>query len=252
MTNKEAVDILNNTSFFGRSAEDIDEALNMAIDALQDEDCVLKLFGECSYNKTGCSDCEIKEKIRTALQASEWIPFNEKIPEKDGDYLVCYEDGYREDFGLPEIGIASFESDCDGFGEWIDYYDEHTLGFVDSDWSETKVKAWMPLPEAYKEEDVLISRKDALKAIEKLIADLELEIKSCQAHPEQYTDNFECWAGEQISGMAHASQAILELPSAEGHWISGNGNGECSVCHHERQEGWDNFCGFCGTKMRKE
>ena len=31
--------------------------------------CVLTMFGECSYNKTGCSDCEIKDKIRKALKA---------------------------------------------------------------------------------------------------------------------------------------------------------------------------------------
>ena len=30
--------------------------------------CVLTMFGECSYNKTGCSDCEIKDKIRKALK----------------------------------------------------------------------------------------------------------------------------------------------------------------------------------------
>ena len=29
--------------------------------------CVLTMFGKCSYNKTGCSDCEIKDKIRKAL-----------------------------------------------------------------------------------------------------------------------------------------------------------------------------------------
>lgn len=29
--------------------------------------CVLTMFGECSYNETGCSDCEIKDKIRKAL-----------------------------------------------------------------------------------------------------------------------------------------------------------------------------------------
>jgi len=38
--------------------------------------CVLTMFGECSYNKTGCSDCEIKDKIRKALKErpqGEWI-----------------------------------------------------------------------------------------------------------------------------------------------------------------------------------
>lgn len=38
--------------------------------------CVLTMFGECSYNKTGCSDCEIKDKIHKALSErpqGEWI-----------------------------------------------------------------------------------------------------------------------------------------------------------------------------------
>lgn len=38
--------------------------------------CVLTEFGNCSYNKTGCSDCEIKNKIRKALNErpqGEWI-----------------------------------------------------------------------------------------------------------------------------------------------------------------------------------
>ena len=38
--------------------------------------CVLTMFGKCSYNETGCSDCEIKDKIRKALNArphGEWV-----------------------------------------------------------------------------------------------------------------------------------------------------------------------------------
>lgn len=34
-----------------------------------------------------------------------------------------------------------------------------------------------------------------------------------------------------------------------GEWIYGNGNGECSVCGQEKQDGWDNYCGYCGAKM---
>ena len=37
--------------------------------------CVLTMFGKCSYNETGCSDCEIKDKIRKALNErpqGEW------------------------------------------------------------------------------------------------------------------------------------------------------------------------------------
>lgn len=43
--------------------------------------CVLTMFGECSYNKTGCSDCEIKDKIRKALSEKENL-------EKKNEFLM--------------------------------------------------------------------------------------------------------------------------------------------------------------------
>lgn len=41
-----------------------------------------------------------------------------------------------------------------------------------------------------------------------------------------------------------------EITDKVGEWIYGNGHGECSVCKHERQYGWDNYCGNCGAKMK--
>ena len=44
--------------------------------------CVLTMFGECSYNETGCHDCEIKDKIRKALSkrpTDEWIRKEEAL-----------------------------------------------------------------------------------------------------------------------------------------------------------------------------
>ena len=35
-----------------------------------------------------------------------------------------------------------------------------------------------------------------------------------------------------------------------GRWIYGNGNGECSVCGRERSRGWNNYCGYCGARMK--
>lgn len=50
------------------SKEEVAEAMTMAIEALQDtRNCILTLFGDCSYNETGCSDCEIKQTIYKAL-----------------------------------------------------------------------------------------------------------------------------------------------------------------------------------------
>lgn len=38
-----------------------------------DYDCVLKQFGDCTYDTTGCSDCVIKAKIKAALSAQSEI-----------------------------------------------------------------------------------------------------------------------------------------------------------------------------------
>ena len=61
--------------------------------------CSLEEFGECSYRRTGCSDCEVKEKIRNAIDKAEpkhghWIdvepaPFGDK-------YATCSECGIRQ------------------------------------------------------------------------------------------------------------------------------------------------------------
>lgn len=46
---------------------------------------------------------------------------------------------------------------------------------------------------------------------------------------------------------------VVKSPSGEiiGKWVvKENGNNECSVCGREKQDGWVNFCGFCGAKMK--
>lgn len=67
--------LLENRICAKQEGEETIEALKMAIKALEEADrsgnCVLTMFGDCSYNKTGCSDCEIKNKIRKALEEQE-------------------------------------------------------------------------------------------------------------------------------------------------------------------------------------
>ena len=81
-----------------------------------------------------------------ALEQTRWIPVSEKLPDKDGDYLVCYEQGYKEDYDLDDIGIVGFEVDCESFGYWYESFDRGTLGSLGTDWEEIPVVAWMPLP----------------------------------------------------------------------------------------------------------
>lgn len=58
MTREEAKEILENTAFFGRSQDDIDTAIDMAI---------------------------------KALEQTKWIPVSERLPEVGSQVLVCYE-----------------------------------------------------------------------------------------------------------------------------------------------------------------
>ena len=95
---------------------------------------------------------KISELPSVTLKA-RWIPCSERLPEEDGEYLVCYEEEYRKDYDFDEVGIAPFEVDCEGFGYWQPYYDKTTLGYLDSDWMEISVIAWMPLPQPYEESE---------------------------------------------------------------------------------------------------
>lgn len=83
----------------------------------------------------------------------KWTPCKERLPDKDGDYLVTFEKGYAEDYGFSDIGIAPFEVDCEGFGIWQEHFHPVSLGSLGSEWVEIPVTAWMPLPEPYKEEE---------------------------------------------------------------------------------------------------
>lgn len=70
-----------------------------------------------------------------ALEDSRWIPVTERLPDKDGDYLVTKVD----DENVTIIGLAYYSN---GFG----------LVFYDNGWASNKtITAWMPLPEPYEE-----------------------------------------------------------------------------------------------------
>ena len=55
---------------------------------------------------------------------------------------------------------------------------------------------------------------------------------------------------EWLQGFLKKECPPVEPKRPKGEWKYGNGNGECPFCGHERQDGWDNFCGFCGADMR--
>lgn len=93
--------------------------------------------------------------IHDALSAGDgWIPCSERLPEDSGDYLVCPSDGVIEDYSdCRDVMIIPYDADCEAFGWWTERYDPISLGFVDCDFDEFEVLAWMPLPKPYREEN---------------------------------------------------------------------------------------------------
>ena len=85
----------------------------------------------------------------------QWIPVTERLPEDcDERFYMCVVENHESD---PPMYLQYLENT--GFGLWSNVFDEHTLGFVGSDFSTNeelgyeKVLAWMPLPEPYKEDE---------------------------------------------------------------------------------------------------
>ena len=93
-------------------------------------------IGSAAYDIDTAINMAIK-----ALEQTRWIPVSERLP-KDHENVLIY-------LSSNQITIGSYNS--------------HRLPFMDKpigwgadsphDWSSDDVKAWMPLPEAYKEEE---------------------------------------------------------------------------------------------------
>ena len=97
---------------------------------------------------------QIASVIEEQPKIGEWIPCSERLPDdRDNRFYMCTVENHEED---PPM-FCQYEEEY-GFGFWNDIYDEHTLGFVDSEFKTNeelgyeKVVAWQPLPEPYRPE----------------------------------------------------------------------------------------------------
>lgn len=78
-----------------------------------------------------------------------WISCSERLPKEDGSYLV--QSVFEEEVHFYD---QYYDSGCEAFGTYRDYYDKNTLGFLDSEFvKDEDVVAWQPLPEPYKESE---------------------------------------------------------------------------------------------------
>ena len=88
------------------------------------------------------------------VEIPAWIPCSERLPEDNGDYLVCPSNSVLEDYSdFGEVMIMPYDADCEAFGWWTERYDPISLGYLESDFNEFEVLAWMPLPEPWKGAD---------------------------------------------------------------------------------------------------
>ena len=118
------------------------------------ETCYYEEVDGYAYPCNRCSHNKPTDDMWRQRSMSEWIPVNERLPEESGEYLVRPSDGVLEDYSdFSEVMIMPYDADCEAFGWWNEVYDPVTLGYVDSNFDEYEVVAWMPLPEPYKEQE---------------------------------------------------------------------------------------------------
>ena len=142
-------------TIIGEAADAIEELAGLVQEAERDRDEYRERLDKANDAVEELSEqLENETEYATALNSyvPQWISVKDALPEEDGDYLVSYEEGYREDYGFDEIGIAPFEVDCEGFGIWQEHFDHYTLGSLGTEWVDIPVTHWMPLPEPPKEE----------------------------------------------------------------------------------------------------
>jgi len=109
-------------------------------------------YSDYSQGWADCADrmISIVENMPQLDTFGEWIQVSERYPKETGEYLVWYDCGEDAEKGY---AVTDFDEDIGMFGFWNDYYDPHTLGFLDSEFNEFEtVVAWQRLPEPFKGE----------------------------------------------------------------------------------------------------
>lgn len=153
MTNEEAAHVLESSDhFWGRTTDEEQMALNVAIESLREKmrnakDTISRQAAIDAIEPPAKCVAQIKidieglvERVKERYYIWEWVPTSEHLPELKDDgasdmVLLCWSDG--------QITVGAYKGN---------------RTFIGQAWPEAKdarvtVVAWQPLPEPYKEDD---------------------------------------------------------------------------------------------------
>lgn len=91
-------------------------------------------------------ECETEEDfnyIKQRLESTRWIPVEERLPEKEGEYLVTF----AVDEKVRLVGYGCCRKDVLGNNIGFGWYDLYSGTYF----SDKAFSAWQPLPEPYRE-----------------------------------------------------------------------------------------------------
>lgn len=150
MTNVKASEVLKELKMYSEDLphyspdDEVAEALEMAIKALEAEPCEDCISREdairiASINSMPVNECvRLIKELPSVKPQTRWIPVSERLPEENGQYLITVK--YK-----PE---ADYEDIYAEHGEWADgRWDMFCFAYC----GEVEgIVAWMPLPQPYK------------------------------------------------------------------------------------------------------
>ena len=231
MTREEAIEILNNTSFFAPSMERVDEAIDMAISALSEEEKLKTQLANCHKEILRLLDLNMLTE-----DENEVVEKNDDVIDHDREWTIgCIKhDGFIKTDRFDKanqiiLEALSAEQNCDNCKEYGSY-------------KCTKCDGEM----YYKTEPSdLISRADAV------------------AYPLGF-DHYDKENGskEFICGVESYREYIQHLPSVSaervGEWLEPNNEIArslnqwiCNQCNH-LIDGKQNYCPNCGARMENK
>lgn len=126
----------------GENATEGDKVVNAVIDLIDNAPTVdIKAFANITFDKNELEQI-VRDKVIEPIKngelvvKSEWILISERLPDYMDDILITFQKPNREPLVYRAIFVDG-KFNLDNGDTW--------------NWNDPEIKAWMPLPEAYKE-----------------------------------------------------------------------------------------------------